>query len=117
VVAGRIRRADSFRDRFMGLMGRRAIDPQEGLLFRDATSIHMFFMRTPIDCLFLAAPDGEGQQRIVSLRRRLPAWLGIVWFVRGARDSLELAPGTVDRATLREGDLVRLAPAGERAAT
>jgi uncharacterized protein len=95
----------------MGLMGRRAVDPQEGLLFVGATSIHMFFMRTSIDCLFLAAPDREGQQQIVALRRRLPAWRGIVWFVRGARDCLELAPGTVDRATLRQGDLIRLEPA------
>jgi uncharacterized membrane protein (UPF0127 family) len=95
----------------MGLMGRRAVDPQEGLLFVGATSIHMFFMRTSIDCLFLAAPDGEGQQRIVSLRRRLPRWRGVVWFVRGARDTLELAPGTIDRANMHEGDDVRLEPA------
>jgi hypothetical protein len=38
-----------------------------------------------------------------------------VWFVRGARDCVELAPGTVDRATLRQGDLIRLEPAASAA--
>jgi uncharacterized membrane protein (UPF0127 family) len=95
----------------MGMMGRRRIDPDEGVLFLRATSIHMFFMRTPIDCLFLAAPDADGRQRIVSLRRRLAPWRGIVWFVRGARDCVELAPGTIERAGLGVGDEVRLEPA------
>jgi uncharacterized membrane protein (UPF0127 family) len=93
-------------------MGRRVVDAQYGLLFPGATSIHMFFMRTAIDCLFLAAPDGEGQQRVVDLRRRLRPWVGVVWYVRGARDCLELAPGTIDRANVKVGDAIRLEPAG-----
>jgi uncharacterized membrane protein (UPF0127 family) len=111
MVAGRIRRADSFADRFVGLMGRRAIDPEEGLLLPDTSSIHMFFMRTAIDCLFLAAPDNSGEQRVVALRQRLAPWRGIVWYIRGARDCLELAPGTLERAGLRQGALVRLVEA------
>ena len=110
VVAARVRRAASFRDRFVGLMGRAEIDPDEGLLFERTTSIHMFFMRTPIDCVFLAAPDGEGGQRIVGLRRRLQPWRGMVWYVRDARDCVELAPGAIDRAKLVLGDVVRLEP-------
>ena len=110
VVVARIRRADSFRDRFFGLMGRPQIDPDEGVVFPNTTSIHMLFMRTPIDCLFLAAPDGDGRQAIVALRRRLRPWRGVVWYVRGARDCVELAPGAIDRAKLVLGDLVRLKP-------
>lgn len=117
-MAGRIRRADSFRDRFFGLMGQPAIDAEEGLLLPDTSSIHMLFMRTPIDCLFLAKPDADGGQRVVSLRRRLRPWRGVVWYVRHARDVIELAPGAIDRAKLVVGDVVRLEPSsGESTAT
>ena len=114
VLIPRIARADSFRARFMGLMGRRSIDPDEGLFIPRTSSIHMLFMRTPIDCVFLAEPDDDGEQKVVALRRRLPPWRGIVWYVRGAHDVLELAPGAIDRARLVVGDEVRLeaAPAG-----
>ena len=111
VVAARVRRADSFRDRFFGLMGVRHVEADEGLLLPGTSSIHMFFMRTPIDCLFLAAPDGNGRQQVVQLRRRLRPWTGMVLWARGARDTIELAPGAIDRAKLVVGDLVRLGPA------
>ena len=96
----------------MGLMGRRSVGADEGLFLPGTTSIHMFFMRTAIDCLFLAPPDGEGQQQVVDLRQRLRPWLGVVWYVRGAQDCVELAPGAVEQAGLRRGVLVRLEPAG-----
>ena len=114
VVIPRIARADSFRARFMGLMGRRSIDPDEGLFIPRTSSIHMFFMRTPIDCVFLAQRDADGHQTIVGLRRRLRPWRGIVWYVRRAHDVIELAPGAIDRARLVVGDEIRLeaAPAG-----
>lgn len=114
VVIPRIARADSFRARFMGLMGRSSIDPEEGLFIPRTSSIHMFFMRTPIDCVFLSQRDADGHQTIVGLRRRLRPWRGIVWYVRHAHDVIELAPGAIDRAHLVVGDEVRLeaAPAG-----
>jgi hypothetical protein len=111
VVVGRIERADSFAARFMGLMGRPSVGDEEGLLLPGTSSIHMFFMRTAIDCLFLAAPDSAGQQQVIDLRQRLRPWLGVVWWARGARDCVELAPGAIARVGLRRGSLVRLEPA------
>ena len=111
VVAGRIQRADSFAARLMGLMGRASVGEDDGLLLPGTSSIHMFFMRTAIDCLFLAPPDGEGQQQVIDLRQRLQPWLGVVWWARGARDCVELAPGAIERVGLRRGALVRLEPA------
>jgi len=111
VVVSQIERADSFGARFMGLMGRRSVGDDQGLLLPGTSSIHMFFMRTAIDCLFLAAPDGEGQQQVIDLRQRLRPWLGVVWWARGARDCVELAPGAIERVGLRRGALVRLEPA------
>jgi uncharacterized protein len=111
VVVGRIQRADSFGARFMGLMGRPSVGEDEGLLLPSTSSIHMFFMRTAIDCLFLAAPDSEGHQQVIEVRERLRPWLGVVWWARGARDCVELSPGAVARLGLRRGALVRLEPA------
>ena len=39
--------------RMKGLLGRSGLAPDEGLLIRPATSIHTWFMRFPIDVVFL----------------------------------------------------------------
>src|SRR5207248_2382577 len=38
--------------RMKGLLGRDALEPGEGILLRPAGSIHMLFMRFPIDAIF-----------------------------------------------------------------
>ncbi len=48
--------------------------------------------------------------RVVAIRERLRPWLGVVWFVRGARGCLELEAGAATRAGLRVGDVVRFEP-------
>ncbi|HEX7467390.1 MAG TPA: DUF192 domain-containing protein [Methanobacterium sp.] len=55
---GKLALADSFLSRFMGLMFRK--DPEKGLILklpssrsRRGSSIHMFFMRFPLDIIFL----------------------------------------------------------------
>lgn len=59
----RVRRCDTFFCRLRGLTFRRALAPDEGLLFEEAaesrlgTSIHMFFVFFPIGVVWLAA-DG-----------------------------------------------------------
>lgn len=45
--------ADTFLDRFLGFMGQRPPRDRKGLLIRPCNSIHMFFMRFPIDAVFL----------------------------------------------------------------
>jgi len=57
---GKLDLADSFLSRFMGLMFRK--DPEKGLILklpssrsRRGSAIHMFFMRFPLDIIFLDA--------------------------------------------------------------
>jgi uncharacterized membrane protein (UPF0127 family) len=45
--------ADSFFTRLRGLLGRRELSRDEGLLIRPGSSIHTWFMRFPIDVVFL----------------------------------------------------------------
>ena len=109
VLATDVRTARSLWARFMGLMGRRALMPGEGLWLPTDVGIHMLFMRFPIDAVFLAPADGVGPAvwRVVAVRERLRPWRGVVWFVRGARGCLELEAGAVARVGLRSGDTVR----------
>ena len=106
-VVGHVRMATSFWARFRGLMGSASLDPDAGL-YLPVNSIHMLFMRFPIDALFVATPDASGDRRIVAIRADLPAWRGMVMPVKGAKGVLELAAGTAARSGLRVGDVVRL---------
>ncbi len=123
VLASDVRTASSIWARFRGLMGRGGLAPGEGLWFPGDASIHMLFMRFAIDAVFLA-PDVEGRSRsadggaaatggagnawrVVAIRGHLRPWIGVVWFVRGARGCLELDAGVADRAGLQVGDRLR----------
>jgi uncharacterized membrane protein (UPF0127 family) len=105
-VAGHVRLATSFWARFRGLMGSAPLDLDAGL-YLPVNSIHMLFMRFPIDAVFVAAPGSDGDRRVVAIRAELPAWRGLVMPVKGAAGVLELAAGTAARAGLSMGDVVR----------
>ncbi|HUR16088.1 MAG TPA: DUF192 domain-containing protein [Candidatus Limnocylindrales bacterium] len=103
--------AESFTQKLRGLIGRRSLDPGEGLYFPGTNSLHMLFMRFAIDAVFLGPPGPDGRSEIVAVRDRLRPWLGVVWWVRGVRGRggvIELAAGAASAAGLRKGDLVRM---------
>ncbi|MDP8905857.1 MAG: DUF192 domain-containing protein [Chloroflexota bacterium] len=108
MIAGRVWVARSFAARWRGLMGRAALEHDEGLYLPGSNGVHMLFMRFPIDCVFVDRPAADGSQRVVALRRALPPWRGVVWYVRGAHGAFELPAGTIDRSGLAVGDVVRL---------
>jgi uncharacterized membrane protein (UPF0127 family) len=107
VICDRLEIADSVLKRMVGLMGRERLDPGDGL-YIDSNSIHMLFMRFPIDALFLSAPDGDGARRVVTMRPNLPAWRGVVWWARGAKAVLELPAGTLEQHGVQPGDVVTI---------
>ncbi len=100
--------AESFGGRFMGLMGRSSLPPGGGLWLRPASSVHMLFMRFPIDAVFLGKPGADGARRVVSVRADLRPWVGVVWWARGADGCLELPAGAAAASGTVVGDLVRL---------
>lgn len=111
-LAARVTLARSFWGRFRGLMGRSSLAADEAL-YLPVNSIHMLFMRFPIDALFLDAADAAGIQRVVAARPGLRPWTGLVMPVRHAAGVVELPAGAIEREGLRVGDHVRLV---ERAA-
>lgn len=95
----------------MGLMGRPGLAADEGL-YIPGNSIHMFFMRFPIDALFVGKPDATGTREVVACRPDLSPWTGLVLPVRGAEGVVELPAGTIERAGLQAGAAVRFEASG-----
>ena len=99
VVCERCRVADTFWLRFRGLMLRASLEPGEGMLFEGNGSIHMFFMRMPLDVIFC---DRDG--RVVKVARELKPWRASA--ARGARTTIELAAGAA--AGVDVGDVLTI---------
>jgi uncharacterized membrane protein (UPF0127 family) len=83
--------------RMRGLLGRRGLDAGEGILLRPASSVHTFFMRFPIDVVFLGR-DGD----VLKIEPWLPPWRTAG--ARGAKTVVELPAGEAERRGLRTGD-------------
>jgi uncharacterized membrane protein (UPF0127 family) len=97
VVCERCEVADNALRRMKGLLGRSSLGVGEGLLIRPASSIHMFFMRFPIDAVFL-----DRTLQVVGIAESLRPWR--VAGRRGARAVLELPAGEAARRGLRPGE-------------
>lgn len=94
--------ADNFFTRFRGLMYRRSIPDDWGLLIVPCNQIHMFNMKFPLDVVYISDDN-----RVVKTDRNVP--VGVVCkTVKGARKVLEINTGGIDRLGLREGDLLTI---------
>jgi uncharacterized membrane protein (UPF0127 family) len=91
--------AESPVSRMRGLLGRSELRPGEGLLLRPASAIHTWFMRFPIDAVFL-----DREWRVVGISDDIAPWRTARR--RGAKAVLELPAGESARRGLRLGDLL-----------
>jgi uncharacterized membrane protein (UPF0127 family) len=87
--------ADTPLKRMRGLLGRDALAPDEGMLFRPAGSIHMFFMRFAIDVVFC-----DNELTVLKVVPNLQPWKTAG--AKGAKVTIELAAGAA--ADVRPGD-------------
>ena len=97
VIAKQVERADTFWTRLKGLMFRRQLDPQTGLLLDPCPQIHTCFMRFDIDVLFL-----DKENRVVAVLEKIKPWR-MSKFYGSARRTLEL-PGGRLQGRIRVGD-------------
>lgn len=88
----RIATADGFRGRFLGLMGMRYLDGGCGLLLKGCTSIHMCFMRFPIDVIWIGETDAQGIAEVLRVDSEVRPW-GVAFGPKGARSCIEVASG------------------------
>jgi uncharacterized membrane protein (UPF0127 family) len=87
--------------RARGLLGRDGLEPGQGMLIDRAGSVHMLFMRFPIDVVFL---DRDWQ--VVGVRHGLRPWRFAG--ARRAVAALELPAGAAAAAGIEEGDVLTL---------
>jgi uncharacterized membrane protein (UPF0127 family) len=95
VVCERCELANTPLKRMRGLLGRSSLDEDEGMLFRPAGSIHMFFMRFAIDAVFC-----DRELVVIGVERDLKPWK--MARRKGAKVVIELAAGAA--GALEPGD-------------
>jgi uncharacterized protein len=86
VVCAKCELAETYWTRFRGLMGRSSLPTDEGMLFDRTGSIHMFFMRFPIDVVFC-----DEDLRVVKVVSGLKPWRTAA--ARRAKVTIELSQG------------------------
>lgn len=103
VVTPYLEQADTMWRRMKGLLGRGGLAPGEGLWIVPCNSIHMFFMRFPIDAVFL-----DDRNQVVRVFEDLRPW----HMARGgkfAKTVLELPQGKAAFYNIRVGDRLTIA--------
>ena len=98
VVAGRVRRADTFLTRLRGLLGTDGLAEDEALWITPCKGIHTIGMTFPIDAVFL-----DGDRRVVALREQVVPWRA-TRFIKGASSVLELPAGSIRRTGIAVGN-------------
>ncbi len=91
--------ATSMWARFWGLMGKSRLPENDGLLLKPCSSVHMFFMRFPLDVIFI---DKSG--RVTKAVSNLKPWR--VAMGGGGHSALELLPGAISAADVEKGDVM-----------
>jgi uncharacterized protein len=94
--------ADNPLTRMKGLLGRDGLESGEGLLLRPASAVHTYFMRFPIDVVFL-----DDALVVVGISDSVDPWRARSR--KGAKAVLELPAGESERRGLAVGDRLELA--------
>jgi uncharacterized membrane protein (UPF0127 family) len=108
VLATSLEVADTGEKRNKGLLGRKALAPGGGLWITPCESVHTFFMKFPIDLIYL-----DRKQQIKKLRHAVPAWRMSACL--SAHSILELPAGTIRNTQTDYGDTLEFSPASSPA--
>lgn len=102
VIAEQAQMAESIWTRFIGLMGRETLEKGTGLVIYPNNSIHMFFMKIPLDVLHVAK-DGT----VLKILHTIKPWrVGPI--VGKCKYTVELPAGTALETNTQEGDKIEL---------
>ena len=97
----KVRVASTLMARLVGLLSTSSLGSGEGLWLEPCSSIHTFFMRYPIDVLFM---DADGK---VLAQRTYAPWKISGWHGK-SRGALEFAAGTLARTATQIGDQIEM---------
>lgn len=97
--------AETFWARFKGLMLTENLPERTGLILEPCSSIHMLFMRYPIDVIFT---DYVGV--VVKVEKRVMPWRMAVLAGGRAARAIECPEGTIESSGTEVGDILAFMP-------
>lgn len=100
--------ADSFWPRMKGLMGKKNLPEDEGLLLLPCNSVHSMFMRFPIDLLFL-----NRELRVIKIVYRFKPWR-VTPIIRDCYQVVELRAGVASVKGVTIKDELDIIKSGSR---
>jgi uncharacterized membrane protein (UPF0127 family) len=104
ILASRITTAFDSQSRRTGLLKHTSLPDGEALVIAPTNGIHTFFMKFPIDVVFVAR-DG----RVLKTRPNLGPWrVAICW---RAHAVVEVPAGALGRTDIAPGDVLEVSPA------
>jgi uncharacterized protein len=103
-IADRAEVAGTGVKRSRGLLGRKGLEPGEGMWIIPCEAVHTFFMQFPIDLIYL-----DRKHRIKKVRSNVVPWRFSACL--SAHSIVELPAGTIQKSESEKGDLVEISPA------
>jgi len=109
LIADRCVVGDSFMVRLRGLIGKKNLDTREALWLPRCSSIHMWFMKIPIDVIFLKKIKNKNSEnkiyfKISSLRSDVKPWKILPLQDLFSSDVIELKAGQINKLNIKKGD-------------
>ncbi len=100
VIADHVEPAHTVLRRMKGLLGKKSMPNNFGLWIKPCSSIHTFFMKFPIDVLFLSSTYHVVGELKAFRPFRLSSWM------HSAQSVLELSQGAIDQSKTKIGDQI-----------
>ena len=97
VLGDAVELADTSETRRVGLLQHERLEPGSGLWIVPCESVHTFFMKFPIDLVYL-----DKQRKVRKVRHAVPAWRLSACLT--AHSILELPAGTAEKSGTLPGD-------------
>jgi uncharacterized membrane protein (UPF0127 family) len=95
--------AGSGAKRTKGLLGRKSLEPGEGMWIVPCEAVHTFGMRFPIDLVYL-----DRKHRVKKVRSNVVPWR--LSACLSAHSIIELPSGTIGETLTQTGDLLEISP-------
>jgi hypothetical protein len=93
--------ADTSEKRRVGLLKHERLEAGSGLWIVPCESVHTFFMKFPIDLVYL-----DKQRKVRKVRKAVPAWRLSACLT--AHSILELPAGTIEETGTQIGDVIEI---------
>lgn len=98
ILYGNCKVANTFLSRFFGLMGKVNVPENEAVVFPKCNSIHTFFMRIPIDIIFVSRTGV-----VVKVCPELRPWR-LLFPVKGVAHTIEISSRGAEKKKIQIGD-------------